>query len=188
MEEWAKLIEAVAQLVGAIAWPMAIVLGVRMVMRRHRDAFERLIDRVRSVSYPGGQVDLADLTVEQEQQVERLAEQAAAETVSPGQREELVRRLTLEAERLGGLRLLSETELSSLEREVLDLRTNGLSRDEIAARLGLSKARVSEVLRQSRARLGIGSEIDFLHYLRRRNAPSPGGGADMETLPRETDT
>ncbi|MFC4535277.1 helix-turn-helix transcriptional regulator [Sphaerisporangium dianthi] len=172
MDAWAKLIEAIAHLVGAIVWPVAIVVGVRMVMRRHRDAFERLIDRVRSFSYPGGQVDLADLTVEQERQVERLVEQASVESLSHEEREKAVRQLMLEAERLGSLRLLSEADLTPLERVVLDLRTNGLSRDEIAVRLNLSKAQVSGLLRTSRAQLGISGELDFLHYLRRRNAPS----------------
>ncbi|MFC7384179.1 helix-turn-helix transcriptional regulator [Sphaerisporangium rhizosphaerae] len=184
MEEWAKLIEAIAQLLGAVVWPVAIVLGVRMIMRRHRDAFERLIDRVRSLSYPGGQVDLADLTVEQERQVEHLVERAGVESLSHEEREGIVRQLMLEAERLGGLRLLSEADLTPLEREVLDLRTSGLSRDEIAARLRLSKARVSEVLRTSRVQFGMSSELDLLHYLRRRNVPSTSA-TDLETPSRE---
>ncbi|WP_433437814.1 hypothetical protein [Nonomuraea sp. CA-141351] len=44
--------------------------------------------------------------------------------------------------------------------------------------------RVSETLRHSRAQLGIGSELDLLHYLRRRNAPSRDD-ADSMTLPQD---
>ncbi|MET7334259.1 hypothetical protein [Nonomuraea sp. NPDC005650] len=59
MEEWAKLIEAIGGLIGAIAWPIAIVLAVWLIMRRHRDAFGRLIDRVTSIPTPFGQFDFA---------------------------------------------------------------------------------------------------------------------------------
>ncbi|MEU7857847.1 hypothetical protein [Nonomuraea sp. NPDC049141] len=61
MEQWAKLIEAVGGLLTGLAWPVAVVLAVWLIMRRHNAAFGRLIDRVTSLQFPGGQIDLADL-------------------------------------------------------------------------------------------------------------------------------
>ncbi|MGP4100179.1 hypothetical protein [Nonomuraea sp. KM90] len=168
MADWAKLIEAIAGLLGAVAWPVAIVLATRIVIRRHRLAFERLIDRVQSISYPGGQVDLGQIAIEQEHHVGALVQEASAEDLEPEQREALVRRLAREAERLGGLRLMSEADLTAHERVVLDLRTQGLSRDAIAQRLNVTKGEVSRLLDRSRIKLGFTDELAYLHYLRRR--------------------
>uniref|UniRef100_UPI003F4930BF hypothetical protein n=1 Tax=Streptosporangium sp. CA-235898 TaxID=3240073 RepID=UPI003F4930BF len=113
MAEWAKLIEAIAGLVGAIAWPAAIVLAVWLMMRRHRAAFGRLIDRVTAVSYPGGQIDLAEIEAaklaeeeaDQEAQVAELVEQAAGEEEGAEQRREVLEALAKQAEELGRVRV-----------------------------------------------------------------------------------
>lgn len=104
MEAWAKLIEAIAGLVGAVAWPVAIVVAVWLIMRRHRAAFGRLIDRVKSVSYPGGQIDLEAIESEQAAQVEVLVEQVADPQASPQQIEQGARQLAKDAENLGRVR------------------------------------------------------------------------------------
>ncbi|GII65620.1 hypothetical protein Skr01_57050 [Sphaerisporangium krabiense] len=85
MAEWAKSIESIAHLVGALAWPIAVVLAVWLLMRRHHTAFGRLIDRVKSFGFPGGQVDLGEIEAAQEDQVDKLVEQA----VDPGASEDL---------------------------------------------------------------------------------------------------
>ncbi|MGC5010122.1 hypothetical protein ACLQ2R_05100 [Streptosporangium sp. DT93] len=112
MAEWAKLIEAIAGLVGAIAWPVAIVLAVWLIMQRHKAAFGRLIDRVTAVSYPGGQIDLAEIEAaklaeeeaDQEAQVAELVEQAAGEEEGQEQRREVLEALAAQAEELGRVR------------------------------------------------------------------------------------
>ncbi|MER6830898.1 hypothetical protein ABT352_33230 [Streptosporangium sp. NPDC000563] len=112
MAEWAKLIEAIAGLVGAIAWPVAIVLAAGMVMRRYKAAFGRLIDRMTTLSYPGGQIELAAIEAaklaeeesDQEAQVAELVEQAAGEEEGQEQRREVLKALAEQAEELGRVR------------------------------------------------------------------------------------
>ncbi|GAB2917942.1 hypothetical protein ACFMQL_20070 [Nonomuraea fastidiosa] len=102
MAEWARFIDSLAGLVTAVAWPVAAVVAVRFLASRHRAAFERLLDRVTAVSYPGGQIDLA--VSEQEKQVEELAERLAGSEADPEERLQLVRRVVERAEDLGRLR------------------------------------------------------------------------------------
>ncbi|RCG32010.1 hypothetical protein DQ384_05570 [Sphaerisporangium album] len=106
MADWAKLIEAIAGLVGAVAWPIAVVLAVWLIMRRHRDAFERLIDRVTSLSFAGGEIALAESKLdarekEQRQRVDALEEQLAGDDAPEDTRRVILRELTSEAETLG---------------------------------------------------------------------------------------
>jgi hypothetical protein len=59
VEQWSKLITAIAGLFGAGAWPLAAVFMVWWISRKHRDVFERAIDRIKSLTLPGGtQFDL----------------------------------------------------------------------------------------------------------------------------------
>ena len=103
MAEWAKLIQAIAGLVGAVAWPVSIVLAVWLVMRRHRDAFERFVDRIRSLTYPGGQIDLGEAVDAGKARVEELAEQVATPDVAEEERREIARELARQAQRLGAI-------------------------------------------------------------------------------------
>ncbi|MFG1686993.1 hypothetical protein ACGFNP_42990 [Nonomuraea sp. NPDC049269] len=107
MTEWTKLIEAIASLAGALAWPIAVVVAVRLIMKHHRMAFGRLIDRVKSFSFPGGQVDLGEIEAAQEEQVEKLVEHAADPNVSEEARRDIISTLTKEAEQLGRIRTAS---------------------------------------------------------------------------------
>lgn len=102
MTEWARLIDSLAGLVTAVAWPVAAVMVVRFLARRHRAAFERLLDRVTAVSYPGGQIDL--VVVEQEAQVEELAGRLAGAETDPAERLRMARLAIERAEHLGRLR------------------------------------------------------------------------------------
>ncbi|MFC5828486.1 hypothetical protein [Nonomuraea insulae] len=104
MGEWAKLIESLAGLVTAVAWPVAAVMAVRLLLSRHRAAFERLLDRIQAVSYPGGQIDLAITEADQRAQVEELAERLAAPETDVARRRLLARRAVEQAEHLGRLR------------------------------------------------------------------------------------
>lgn len=101
--DWAKLIEAIAGLVGAVAWPIAIVLAVWLIMRRHRDAFERFIDRVKAVSYPGGQIDLAEIEDAKKARVQELEQQLADPDADAEERRETARELANEAREWGKL-------------------------------------------------------------------------------------
>ncbi|MCT9934967.1 hypothetical protein N5079_32655 [Planotetraspora sp. A-T 1434] len=92
------LIKAIAELLGAIAWPITVVVVSLVVLGRHREALNRLIDRIRSVAALGGQVDLDALQDRQEQELEskidhmadvkddREALRAAAEEVAEAAR------------------------------------------------------------------------------------------------------
>ncbi|MEV4562814.1 hypothetical protein AB0K12_03475 [Nonomuraea sp. NPDC049419] len=102
MTEWARLIDSLAGLVTAVAWPVTAVMVARFLAGRHRAAFERLLDRVTAVSYPGGQIDLA--VAEQEAQVEELAGRLAGAGTDPAERLRMVRRAVERAEHLGRLR------------------------------------------------------------------------------------
>ncbi|GAA1690469.1 hypothetical protein GCM10009733_103330 [Nonomuraea maheshkhaliensis] len=104
MEQWAKLIEAIAGLIGAVAWPVAVVLAVWLIMRRHRDAFDRLLDRLKTLTYPGGQVDFDAVAEEQQHQVEVLSKQIADSDTDDMGRRLYAQLLAEQAERLGELK------------------------------------------------------------------------------------
>ncbi|WP_091090606.1 hypothetical protein [Nonomuraea wenchangensis] len=104
MDEWAKLIEAIAGLVGAVAWPVAVVVAVWLIMRKHRDAFERLLDRLKTLSYPGGQVDFDAVVKEQQHRVEQLQDEVVAAVPVDGQHREAALQLVEESRKLGAIR------------------------------------------------------------------------------------
>ncbi|GAA2861594.1 hypothetical protein [Nonomuraea rubra] len=116
MADWAKLIEAIAGLVGAVAWPVAVVLAVWLIMRRHRTAFERLIDRVKSVSYPGGQIDLDAIESRQAAHVETLVEQVLDPDAKREDIQQIARQLAEDAEHLGRVR---QAKVDNLEAEAM---------------------------------------------------------------------
>ncbi|MBB5084986.1 hypothetical protein [Nonomuraea endophytica] len=102
--DWARLLDSAAALVSALAWPLALVLSVRLVIRRHRAAFERLVDRVKVVTYPGGQIDLAVIEASQEAQVEELAERLTRAEADDAERLRAARLIVGRAVELGRLR------------------------------------------------------------------------------------
>ena len=139
MADWAKLIEAVAALMTGLAWPVAIVVAVWLTMRRHRDAFVRLIDRVNTVQFPGGQIDLAKAEAEQLAHVEELT-RAVSTTPDTADRQQAAESLAVEAEALGRIRSYAEAEsakgtLTPLEAVALHLYEIGRNYEEIGRQL-----------------------------------------------------
>ncbi|MFI6594973.1 hypothetical protein ACIBHX_01925 [Nonomuraea sp. NPDC050536] len=153
MADWAKLIEAIAGLVGAVAWPVAVVLAVWLVMRRHRDAFGRLIDRVSSLQFPGGQIDLNAVVEERKAEVAELVNRVAGKGLDSEELRAAARDLAEAAEGLGRARTAAEAYpwqyLSADQGRILELLSEGTSDPvEIARRLGLAPAAVSYDLRR----------------------------------------
>lgn len=101
VEEWAKLIEAIGGLVTGLAWPIAVVLAVWLIMRRHNAAFGRMIDRITSLQFPGGQIDLTEAVAAQREQVDELAEQVATQDASDDERRKAAQYLVEQAAGLG---------------------------------------------------------------------------------------
>ncbi|MEU5869344.1 hypothetical protein ABZ815_49835 [Nonomuraea sp. NPDC047529] len=170
MEAWAKLIEATGGLIGATAWPIAVVIAVWLIMRRHRDAFGRLIDRVTSLQLPGGvQIDLAA----QEAQVQDLASQVVSPELDESEREERVRELLAAAGSLAETRIrqavLRDRVLRSLNArqiDVLTLMARGMTQEETAADIGQPKTYVTHLLAQLRSRLQVDSDQEVLDVWR----------------------
>ncbi|GAA4579755.1 hypothetical protein GCM10023194_06170 [Planotetraspora phitsanulokensis] len=104
MDDWAKVIDSIAGLVDAIAWPLAVIVAVWLIMRRHRNAIERLIDRITKVGFPGGEIDLSGVIAGKEAQVEELEQEVVAPDRDEEERREAARRLAAEAEELGRIR------------------------------------------------------------------------------------
>ncbi|MBF8193041.1 hypothetical protein ITP53_46695 [Nonomuraea sp. K274] len=107
MADWAKLIEAVAGLVGAVAWPAAFAVAVWLVMRRHKDAVARLIDRLEQIMLPGGlEIHLKVAEQQARDDIQSLVERAATE-LDPHARKQAAEELAERAEELGALGILS---------------------------------------------------------------------------------
>jgi hypothetical protein len=90
-----NLIDAIAKLISATAWPSAAVVVAVTLMRRHRTAIDRLLGRAESAKFPGG-VELAFATVVEEQK-DRVID--AAERVAdapPEQRDAEIEKLIKE--------------------------------------------------------------------------------------------
>lgn len=69
MDSAVKLIDAIADLLGAIAWPAAVAVIAIYVLRGHRDAVGGVFDRAKSVVLPGGaQIDLYEKLERQSEQ------------------------------------------------------------------------------------------------------------------------
>jgi hypothetical protein len=136
VEQWAKLIEAIGGLVGAAAWPIAIVVAVGLIMRRHNAAFSRLIDRITSLQFPGGQIDLSEAVAAQKEQVEELAEEVASQDTDEEQRRQAAHQLAVSAADLGRiqesqrifdlLRAWRSTQNSEAEAALAHLFTQGM--------------------------------------------------------------
>jgi hypothetical protein len=73
-----RLIEAIAKLFDAIAWPVAVATTAIYLLSKHRDAVGRVFDRTKSIGLPGGaQIDLFEKVQEQGQQVLDAASKVA---------------------------------------------------------------------------------------------------------------
>ncbi|MEU8378857.1 LuxR C-terminal-related transcriptional regulator [Streptosporangium sp. NPDC048865] len=160
--EWAKLIEAIANLALALVWPAAVVFVVWLIMRRHRDAFGRLIDRVESFSLMGNEVKLAAAAaVEQEAQVEELVREISSPDTDQPQREAAARRLANEAERLGRVRAIADPAadgwdlLAPKEVVIAAMIAENHTLEEIADQLDLTNTQVQIRLKQIRRKLGV---------------------------------
>jgi hypothetical protein len=101
MENWAKLIDSIAGLTGPMGWPLAVVASAWLIMRRYREAIERLIDRINNMAFAGVEVNLTAAAEVQKSQVERLAEQVVATNADEEERREAAKRLAVQAEQYG---------------------------------------------------------------------------------------
>lgn len=98
MDNWIKLIEAIAKLVGSFAWPLAAGIIVIYLLKRHRTAVDGVFTRMTSVSLPGGiELGMQDQVEGQEQRVVEAAERVA--TTPPEERAPAIEELITEAER-----------------------------------------------------------------------------------------
>lgn len=79
MDEWIKLIEAIAKLIGSFAWPLVVAVIVWYLLRRHREAIDGMITRAESVTLPGG----VEFTMVADQAKEQVVEAAEEVTDAP---------------------------------------------------------------------------------------------------------
>lgn len=75
MDTAIRLIEAIAKLITAFAWPVAIVVGVWLVVGRQRHAFGKMMGRVKKLVFPGGEIELAEQVEEHRENIEQTAEE-----------------------------------------------------------------------------------------------------------------
>lgn len=70
MDNAIKLIEAIAKLIGSFSWPLAVILIGLYLLRRHRNAVDRALDRMDSLTFPGGlEMTMGEKIDDQDQQV-----------------------------------------------------------------------------------------------------------------------
>lgn len=75
MDSAIRLIEAIAKLITAFAWPAAIVVGVWLVVGKQREAVRRAIGRITKLGFPGGEIELAEQVEERRENIEQTAEE-----------------------------------------------------------------------------------------------------------------
>lgn len=124
MDNTVKLIEAIAKLLGAIAWPLVVGLLGWYVLAKHKSAVAGILERMQSVVLPGGvEMQLYEKVEEQEQQVIEAAARVAE--AAPGDREPAIERLVTATERSDELRrlvrvVMDKNEASERRQEALD--------------------------------------------------------------------
>jgi hypothetical protein len=129
MDDWAKLLTAVAAVLGAVAWPLALFLTALLFREVLRSAINRIpsmLDRVKTASIAGVKVEL-----------ERVADAETEEKagkVTPNQKE-VAARIAVEKSDLGSQPLLKELDRLCLEFDALrrdfpsgDIRTRAMTR------------------------------------------------------------
>lgn len=177
VEEWAKLIEAIGGLVTGLAWPVAVVLAVWLIMRRHNAAFGRLIDRVSSLQFPGGQLDLNAVVEEQQAEVAELANRASKPDLDEEAREDAVKDLAEAAEELGRMRVAVDPylwqQLGSVHRDILALVAEAKTDTEIAKQLDLPLSTIRVQMRRMYEKLRVRSQHElYQEALRYRHLSS----------------
>ncbi|MEU6709982.1 hypothetical protein ABZ897_00770 [Nonomuraea sp. NPDC046802] len=122
MADWAKLIEAIAGLLGTVAWPTAVAIMVWLVLRRQHGAVTRFIDRLEEILLPGGAgLRLKAVVQETRDEVQELVEQVTTES-DPRRRQQAAQELAERAEQLGMLGIIRRGNALTAEP---DIRTEG---------------------------------------------------------------
>ncbi|WP_406736813.1 hypothetical protein [Thioclava sp. GXIMD4215] len=129
MDNWAKLLTAVAAVLSAVAWPLALFLTALLFRDALRSAIERIpsmLDRVKTASIAGVQVEL--------ERVADAEKKDKAGKVTPNQKE-VAARIMVEKNDLGSQPLLKELDRLCLEFDRLrrnlpsgDIRTRAMTR------------------------------------------------------------
>jgi hypothetical protein len=102
-----KLIEAIAKLLGAVAWPAAVIAIAVFLLRRHRRAVDGILDRVESLTLPGGvEVSIGKIEKQQEQNV--IAAAAKVADAPPEDREPAINELVTQSQLQRKVRRLRE--------------------------------------------------------------------------------
>ena len=73
-EFWASVVDSVAPVVGAFAWPVAVLMIVLVVVQMFRPEIVKLLGRVKSAKGPGYEFDFADLVDRAEETADRVIE------------------------------------------------------------------------------------------------------------------
>ncbi|WP_146010222.1 hypothetical protein [Acidimangrovimonas sediminis] len=129
MDDWAKLLTAVAAVLGAVAWPLALFLTAllfRDVLRSAINRIPSMLDRVKTASIAGVKVELERLAdAEKEEQ---------AGKVTPNQKD-VAARIAVEKSDLGSRPLLNELNRLCFEFDALrrnlpsgEIRTRAMTR------------------------------------------------------------
>lgn len=148
MDKVIRLIEAIAKLLGAVAWPVAVLAVAVLVLRRHRAAVDRAVDRLKSIALPGGtSLELSEVLAEQRKIVEAVKGEVLAEIEMSAARgvttSETASRETRELD-LG--RLVSEARLMGRLEELAlafsDDDPGGISRDKLEQELAKARWRL----------------------------------------------
>nr|WP_321482073.1 hypothetical protein [uncultured Cohaesibacter sp.] len=129
MENWAKLLTAVAAVLSALAWPLALFLTAflfRDVLRSAINRIPSMLDRVKTASIAGVKVEL--------ERVADAEKEDKAGKITPNQKE-VAARIAVEKSDLGSQPLLQELDRLCLEFDALrrnlppgDIRTRAMTR------------------------------------------------------------
>ncbi|MEA5160708.1 hypothetical protein U5903_07970 [Cereibacter johrii] len=129
MDDWAKLLTAVAAVLSAVAWPLALFLTAflfRDVLRSAINRIPSILDRVKTASIAGVRVEL--------ERVADAEKEDEAGKVTPNQKE-VAARIAVEKSDLGSQPLLKELDRLCLEFDALrrnlpsgDIRTRAMTR------------------------------------------------------------
>ncbi|WP_138919542.1 hypothetical protein [Oceanicola sp. S124] len=109
MDSWAKLLTAVAAVLSAVAWPLALFLTAFLFRKALRSAIERIpsmLDRVKTASVAGMKVELERLVAAEKED--------KAGKVTPNQKE-VAARIAFEKSDIGSQPLLNELDRLCLE-------------------------------------------------------------------------
>jgi len=121
-----SLIDAIAHLLGAVAWPAAVASVLIYTLRKHRAAVGGVFDRAKSIVLPGGaQIDLFEKVQEQQQHVLEAASKVAE--TSPKDRQLVVEELVKEANRYQELNERVDRMAAAIRREARGTETSRMA-------------------------------------------------------------